>query len=482
MKRTSYILLAALMSMSVYAQDFDRLTLANTEIQGTARYVSMAGAFTSLGGDVSAAVDNPAALGVFRHGEVSLTGDFTNKRVTAGNSNDYALRVSVPQVAWVLHFNHSDRQKGLLHSSFMFQYHRLQQYNRNSTMQADGATLSLTDLMANMTNGLTESSLQSNDWYLNQDIGTLSKLGYELYLINPVTADPTKWNSLLNEGETVNNKLRLTESGYYNQYSFSWGCDISNKIYFGLGAELRNISYGRVADYSETFAGGGSFTTHTSVVRNGFGFDATFGLIARPTDFLRLGVSYQTPVWMTMKTRATSSGTSYIDASANFSGTDDSNTDNLYRMPMRVTAGMALQMSKGVLSFEYDYQHQPGTKYEDIHKLKAGAEVVIVNNLYLRAGYAFQSPFLKNEMVFTPEVNDWRADTDYRQFLRQHYGSFGLGYRNNFIIAEAAYQFGYEKSRQYAFTNSDANLSSMSYDLYAMTHRVVVTLAWTMRR
>ena len=57
------------------AQDFDRCLLSAQDITGSARYVSMAGAFASLGGDVSAITDNPAALGVFRRRELSFTLD-----------------------------------------------------------------------------------------------------------------------------------------------------------------------------------------------------------------------------------------------------------------------------------------------------------------------------------------------------------------------------------------------------------------------
>ncbi|MBR1564294.1 MAG: hypothetical protein IJ650_03010 [Paludibacteraceae bacterium] len=484
MKRTIGILLMSLLPVPfLTAQDFDKQILAETDIQGTARYVSMAGAFTALGGDVSAAVDNPAALGVFRHGELSLTGGFYFSRVKATGLVDDARRVSVPQIAWVIHFNHSDRQKGMLQSSLMLQYHRLKQFNRNSTMQASAAPVSLTDLMADMTNGLDESTLKSENWATNPDIGTLSKLGYELYLIYPDTGDPKQWHSVLNEGETVSNTLQLTERGSTNEYSLSWGGNISNRVYIGLGANLRSVSYSREADYTENFFKGGTFTTHSSVVQNGFGFDATLGLIARPTDMLRIGFSYQTPVWMTMKTRSSVRGNSNIYSEASFPATDDSYTDNSYRLPMRLTAGAALQFSRGLLSFEYDWQHQAKNSIEDIHRFKVGGEAVVSNNVFLRAGYAYQSPFLKNEILFTPDATDWRADTDFRQLLGIHYASFGVGFRNRFIVAEAAYQFGYDKSRQYAFSRYANNTwQSMSYDTYTMTHRLVLTLAWTMRR
>ena len=47
--------------------------MANTDIMGTARYMSMAGSMGALGGDPSAVLDNPAALGIYRSSELSFT-------------------------------------------------------------------------------------------------------------------------------------------------------------------------------------------------------------------------------------------------------------------------------------------------------------------------------------------------------------------------------------------------------------------------
>ena len=51
----------------------DASKYANTDILGTARYMSMAGSMGALGGDPSAIIDNPAALGIYRSSELSFT-------------------------------------------------------------------------------------------------------------------------------------------------------------------------------------------------------------------------------------------------------------------------------------------------------------------------------------------------------------------------------------------------------------------------
>ena len=62
------------------AQDVQRFS--ERQIIGTARYVGMGGAMTAIGGDPSAALDNPAGLGLYRQSEITLTIDETIDNTT----------------------------------------------------------------------------------------------------------------------------------------------------------------------------------------------------------------------------------------------------------------------------------------------------------------------------------------------------------------------------------------------------------------
>ena len=62
----------------------DALRYSRPEQSGTARYMSMGGAFNALGGDFSAINDNPAAGGVFVNSEFNVTLNSNNNRI---NSN-----------------------------------------------------------------------------------------------------------------------------------------------------------------------------------------------------------------------------------------------------------------------------------------------------------------------------------------------------------------------------------------------------------
>ena len=78
--------------LGTHAQSMDDLLrYTRTELKGTARYVSMSGAFNALGGDFSAIKDNPAAAAVFLNSEIGLSfSNFENRVGTNyfGNSNN----------------------------------------------------------------------------------------------------------------------------------------------------------------------------------------------------------------------------------------------------------------------------------------------------------------------------------------------------------------------------------------------------------
>ena len=490
MNYRSYIsVFLLLLSSALFAQDFDRQTLSDLDILGTARYVSMAGAMSAVGGDVSAAQDNPAALGVFRRGELSFTMSYDYDVVKSANMSSSAQRVFVPQMSWVINFPHSERQKGLLTSSLMLQYHRRKQFLRNA-QYAGEQSVSITDLMADLTNGLDESALQSNDWYNNQ-VGALSKTGYELYLIDPLAADSKQWRSVLDDGEKVATSLKVSELGSANDYSVGWGANVSNKFWFGLSANLTSIRYSRTTSLTERPDYGGTYTITSTLTANGFGFHANLGMIAQPVDFIRLGLSVHTPTWTTMKFGSSTTSDADMSHIATYNFRPDPTTIEHYTLPMRTTCGMAfLFATNGMLSFEYDWTHQPKNAFADLHQLKIGAEIVVKNNCFLRAGYAYSSRFLKTDVLFAPRYDDLRTDTDFKNTFKRHYASVGIGFRNRFMLIELAYQCKIERSKYYAFArplynSSDAEpfeWQSVSFDHRGFTHLFVLSLGWTPRR
>ena len=109
MIKRSHILLILLLiiAWSGVSMAQDNARLAERTLNGTARYVGMAGAMTAIGGDPSAALDNPAGLGLYRRSELMLTIDYAYD-ITAQQGQTAEPKkthlFSAPQASWVVSF------------------------------------------------------------------------------------------------------------------------------------------------------------------------------------------------------------------------------------------------------------------------------------------------------------------------------------------------------------------------------------------
>lgn len=475
MKKVVYIALIALLSLPAFAQDMQ--ILSERDINGSARYMGMAGAMTAVGGDPSAVQDNPAAAGVYRRFEISTT---LNELI---DKSSYALRRNTvssfqfPQLNFVFAFG-SDRNVGLKYSNIQFTFNRIKTFNRNTTTVAS-PTVSVVDVMADKTQGLAYSSIVGcgNVWN-NSEIGWLSVLGFDAYLINPLAIDSSCWvKHLYGLGEQE--VLNVEENGYLDEFNIVWGGNINDRVYIGAGVNIRNLYYRKYASIVESLPNGQSMTLESVISSSGYGLNGSVGIIAQPVQFLRLGASFQTPSIINMRTQTYASvksyGMTYDSAGRPEMHGIETPTDTYRRgvgMPLRVTAGAAFQFKRyALLSFEYDYQwwkNQDAT-----HTFKVGTEAVVAHNWFFNLGYACSTTFASSDYVRVLSYNSVYVDTDTRNVKISHYAGAAFGFRNNFVIAQLGYQYRWQHNHVYAH-----ELQTTPYEVNYETHRIVLTLGW----
>ena len=497
MKKFSLVLLSSLSILSASAQDaYDAWKYAQQDLFGTARYVGMSGAFAALGGDPSAVKDNPAALGVFRKTDVSLTLDVNIERTLSYQNNlpDYtakAIRVSCGQANWIQTLGVSNSETGLVNHSIMFGYHRLKNFDREVVAKASSQVLSFTDYLADYSYGLTESQMTNK--YDNVDVPWLTVLGYETFIINPDTTGSGIWSSVLNPDERVSSSVNISEYGWVDEFHVAWGANLSNKLYFGVDGAMRLMKYSKEVVYLEAFDAGGSFDISNYYRSSGVGFSAAAGVIYRPNNFLRLAVSAQTPTFMNYKENYHSQARSWNITSKNIVESTPEATSISYQLtnPWRLTAGVATTFStRALISLQYDYEayhtmrysansgnasawsvenNQIKTQLKDAHTFRAGAEFFVTDNFALRAGYAYKTWFSSQVPNRYLSLNTMRTDTEFGIIRHQHYIGVGLGFRNHLLLADIAYQYRFSRESIAAFNDI------VPFDLDAKSHRIVFT-------
>jgi hypothetical protein len=208
---------------------------------------------------------------------------------------------------------------------------------------------------------------------------------------------------------------------------------------------------------------------------SGVGVSGTIGLLYQPVQFVRLALSFQTPVAMNLTIRTDADmmvKDNPIDA---FERTPIERYTYRLTQPLRTTAGVTfIAGQRGLVSLQYDFRHSRMTT--DMHTMKIGGEVVISNNLFLNCGYAFESAFLKNEQPTLLAVNDVRTDAEFRTIGLSHMAGVGVGFRNQHFIAQLAYRFRYQDYQIYPYASRV--VTPDPYDMRSMTHNIVLTLGW----
>ena len=474
-KSVLYILLLSALTAAAQVTPYDRLTLGDADIMGTTRYVGLGGAMAAVGGDASAVGDNPAGLGIYRHGELMLSFDYQHNRPNPGTP---VGRFSCAQASWNFCFL-SDQLQGVVANNIMLNYRRVKNFSRQYGMSYTNMDYSQTDVMVEKTNGLIPTDLQGDEAWRNSDIGWLSKLGYEGYLINPDSTDNTMW--LPANNGSVNGNLSVSESGAMDEFTIAWGMNISNQWYIGTELGVRSLTYMKSTVYDEAFRAGGNYSLKSNVTASGVGFISKFGLLYRPTRYLRLGAAFHSPVPVGLTLR------NYADLSSVYGGTvtvgSPENTDSprSFSQPMRVVAGMAFQLNTiGLLSLEYDYQHdinKSNVKLTDTHTAKVGMEAVAGNNWFFNLGYALRFRSLDkgkwSDTVYPLDYSSVRTDTEFANLQYAHYLSGGISFRHKYVVVGAAYQCCL-KREHIRFHE----MQPVPIALGTTSHRVVFSIAW----
>lgn len=473
MKKFLFILLLAYsLSPIAYGQDVQRF--AERTPTGTARYVGMGGAMTAIGGDPSAAMDNPAGLGLYRRSEISVSVEETLDQTLQANTNTIyqTSRFSVPQISAIWASGRHEKQRGLIYSNLMVNINRLHSYKRE--VHIDEHNTGMLQTMCTKTNGLSEADMGIDNIWDNNEIGWLSILAYDGYLIDPIADN--QWIPAVNFN---NGELIVSESGSSDLYTVSWAGNINNQWYIGLSVNVPTITYTKRFSLYETNRLQSAELKSLFHV-SGVGVNASFGLIARPTQWLRLGASFHTPTVLSTSVQTEGDVYSKINSQEYEILTPASGAiSTKYAAPLRGSASVAFQLKNhGMLSLQYDYAHALRDKeldyspMDDIHTLRAGLEAQVTKGWYLNAGYVYESTFKPDGRVEL-SYNSIRTDTDYRFTQSSQHASAGLSYRNDFLVVGVAYQYGWQLLHQYA-----TERQNQATNVYTNTHRFVCTLAW----
>lgn len=258
---------------TVFAQSqLDAYKYSQTDLTGTARYLSMGGAFGALGGDISSIKTNPAGLAIYRSSEVVTTvsvSSVESKTNWLGTKLDNTrTKMGFDNIAYVSYYPTGD-DEGIVSWNIGLSYNRVKNYSRNYTMSAGGSMhTSLSDYVAERAYGTSYGSFEGSSAYDTQG-DWLSVLGYNAGYIDAYQSNSSMYYSSFGDyntsGEWENyllekGELKVAERGSVDLYNVGFGVNISDRVMLGAAVAVWDLNYRYSSMYDETFTNGNDFS------------------------------------------------------------------------------------------------------------------------------------------------------------------------------------------------------------------------------
>lgn len=295
----------------------DGYQLCQPDLKGTARFMSMGGAFGALGGDLSTLSQNPGGIGIYRKNEFGITVDLvcqSSKSQAQGLSfTDNQTKFLLNNVGAVFTYNYDNDL--LRNFNFGFTYNRAASFARRYKGMVPRLSNSLSNYVAGITNNdqATVADLSftnSFNPYNPNDGGFaaswLSILGYSSYLITPEgDADSPYWVGQWQNATSGSGSFTVEELGGIDEYNIALGGNFADIVYWGMNFGIIDINYQANTIWGETLENAlvdGSNTPadwnlQNYYQANGNGFNYKIGLIVKPIQELRVGLAVHTPTW-----------------------------------------------------------------------------------------------------------------------------------------------------------------------------------------
>ena len=488
---------------------YDAAKIADKDLNGTARFVGMGGAMSALGGDISTIGTNPAGIGIYRSHDVmtsfSLSSFGTDANYMGNNLSTSKMKGSYDNLGFVLSTKIGNKTT-LRYVNFGFNYHKSNSFYGNMEMGGDLGNQSQSYYMAQQAAGIES---WGNSPYTDVNIGWLSVLGYDGWLITDITTDKTGTPYLDEDGNQINdvngNPLYRTPGVYYGlydngnasyrseqrggieQYDFNISFNIKDRVYLGLTLGAYSVDYNKYTTYGESYGNGEyySLTSNNQIV--GAGFDVKLGAIIRPFEYspLRVGLAIHTPTFYSLdyKTRAYVESSLYDPvtgkneaASVATENIVDGDMVREFRLQTPWLYNVSLGYTIGnnwALGAEYEYQDYSSMEFRDpqgfsdsfefensttamlkgVHTFRAGLEYKVIPQFAIRAGYNYRSALFNKDAFKDLPINSIQTDTDFSNTQALNNYTVGIGYRGSMFYADLAYKFTSCKSDFYPFVN-----------------------------
>ena len=517
-KYLSFLFIIA--SFSAFSQnELDALRYSNDALQGTARAIGVGGAMSAVGADLSAAALNPAGLGLYQFSDLNLSFNAqpTTDNVSylgaksSANASPFFVQTAGMAINGRIFDKHGDaKESGLKAYNIAFGYQRLDNYRSTYDVTGYNKYNSMTDYFAQSANGQVDSTLTN----LNYP----ASAAYQTYAINPISGETNQYYGAF-PGGGLQQKIELTQSGRKGESYIALAGNVSDKLYIGARVGFQSIKYKQNLTISEEDINNlhqtynpnpnsldfpaRQFYYKQSFEDAGSGVNFQFGIIYRPINSLRIGLSILSPTKVSLNDTYQFSIHHIFTQNGQDTSLQASSealiSNYSIKTPYQINAGAAYLLGKyGFLSadvnikdystafltsdldrtdpsyYSYDSENATLRKYLKMtFNYRLGAEFRL-ESWRLRAGTgAMLSPLAES-------VSKYQDPTDPTKVVsynaQKRYFTGGFGYRAKEYYIDAAYVYQTQKGAYTPYLLTGANNFTPNVITNRITQNIVVTM------
>ncbi len=495
MKRYLLIASALFAGAGIQAQNIsstaDALRYSIDNLNGTARFRAMSGAFGALGGDLSALSVNPAGSAVFLYnsGTASLTSyNISNKSNYFGTrerENKSSLELNQLGGVWV--FNSNNPQAKWKKLALSLNYENTGNQDNRTFSRGVNPNFNLADHFSPYAQGIPLNTLENAYFEDLSYNGQQAYLGYNAYLFDPLDpANPNNTTYVVSPNLTTSNGFyqehNIATTGFNGKVAVNFATQYKEWLYLGMNLNVHFTDYITSTSFYEQYNSGlatgvRSARFNTEKYTYGAGFSLNVGAIAKVTEALRLGVAYESPTWYSLQDEVRQNISANCTDCASTGNrtyiTDPGLTflldDYSLRTPAKYTGGLAYIFGKvGLLSVDVAAKDYGSTRFttdgytstnNDIkssldwaREVRVGGEVRI-KSVSLRGGFRYEESPYKNSSA----MGDLKGFSGGLGFA---FGNSRLDLAYNYF--KRAYQLNPLNS---PFFNSTARINSVNNNL-----------------
>lgn len=488
-----------LFSVGMYAQvPEDVLKYSWQPTNGTARITAIGGAMGSLGGDISANLINPAGLGFFKTREIVLSPGYsflTNKSNFRGTgTSEKDKHFNLGTTGFVTGWAGRGKWK-----SQAFSLGITRTANFSNTVYYTGKN----DFSSQAEQYAAEVASSGIDIGLipdNRSLSYGSRMATYNYLIDTTTLAGNStpdvislamWDKLKEGGDFFVDQSQLIEtSGGVTDIALGYAANMDDKLYIGGSLSFSVVKYKRETTFREQDATGNTDNNFNyselseTYKTKGVGGTLRFGVIAKPSEFVRLGFAVHSPTFYSLEDTYHGKMVTDLDKYRTTPGayTIESNqlpgedSDPVYKYELNspwkflVSGSYVLRETedvrkqKGFITADIEYVTHGSNRFWQASSYATDGEEAYykdVNNVikdYYKGAFNFR---VGGELKFTTIMTRLGFSyygspySDKELKANRMFVSGGLGYRNAGIFIDLTYQHALQKDVNFPYRLSD---------------------------